>query len=69
MNALELVEEVNRLPEAERRKLLRELQKTKPPPPLNAEVEWPDVKKRAEELFGKRLFLNFVLMARDEEPF
>jgi hypothetical protein len=69
MSALELVEQVNRLPEAERRKFLRKLQKSKPPTTSKAEVKWPDVKKRAEELFGERLFPNFVLMARDEEPF
>jgi hypothetical protein len=73
VSAIDLLKEVQALPPDEREKFVFALLGCEERPSSvrggkMQRVKWPDVQARARRIFGKRVFLNLVLLERSVAP-
>jgi len=70
MSTAELLEQVKALPPRERRRfveiILTLVEDLTPSPAPPERIKWPDVKARAERIFGNKVMPNLVLMERED---
>jgi hypothetical protein len=72
LNAIQLLEEVKKLPSKEREELIDSLLELELEPKGNSNettIVWPDIEARARLIFGESVFPNMVLEERNSRPF